>query len=52
MVCAGFDHEGVAADGAGDAVDFGELPASLVDDFVGVDLTEVLEPVVAAQAAD
>jgi hypothetical protein len=52
MVGAGFDHDDVAADGAGDAVDFGELTATLVDNFEGIDLTKVLEPVVAAQATN
>ncbi len=50
-VGAAFDEEDVAANGARDAVDFGELP-TLVGDFEGVDLAQVLNPIMAACAAD
>ncbi len=42
----------VFADGAGNAVNFGELFAPPVDDFEGLDLAQVLNPVVTACAAD
>lgn len=50
-VGAAFDHEDVVANGTRDTVDFGELSVA-VDDFEGVDLAEVLNPVVAACAAN
>ena len=50
-VGAAFDHEDVAANGARDTVDFGELMVTS-DDFEGVDLAEVLYPVVTACATN